>query len=195
MKKWTYLVSGVVIGALVATAGSAFADQVKSLVGKKVTGEYTVVINGKTLQDKGAVIDGRTNVPVRGISDALGADFKVEGKKIIVTTTEGEDLVSTESPNTTKPTSTNKFIGQPKASLENSKYIVENHILKPTLKGREEILKEIEVLKESQKKFPNGESSSLTEKEKQLAEYDRMIEENTKELELINEALAALEKK
>ncbi|BFH17203.1 copper amine oxidase N-terminal domain-containing protein [Paenibacillus melissococcoides] len=194
MKKWTYLVSGVVIGALVATAGSAFADQVKSLVGKKVTGEYTVVINGKTLQDKGAVIDGRTNVPVRGISDALGADFKVEGKKIIVTTTEGEDLVSTESPNTTKPTSTNKFIGQPKASLENSKDIVENRILKPTQEERKKIFAEVQLLRESLEKYPELDDSSLTEKEKQLAEYDRMIEESTKELELINEALAALEK-
>ncbi|WP_240927431.1 hypothetical protein [Paenibacillus thiaminolyticus] len=72
MKKWTYLVSGIAIGALVATAGSAFADQVKSMIGKKVTAEYTVVVNGKELEDKGAVIEGRTNVPVRGISNALG---------------------------------------------------------------------------------------------------------------------------
>ncbi|MGG4397248.1 stalk domain-containing protein [Paenibacillus thiaminolyticus] len=188
MKKWTYLLSGVVIGATVATAGSAFADQVKTLVGKKVTGEYTVVVNGKELQDKGAVIDGRTNVPVRGISNALGVDMKVDGKKIVITSDDSGSSTSSQ-PNPSE----NKYVNQPKASLLNNKKNIEEHILAPTKKGREEILSEIEILKTS---GINGEPSpGLADKEKQLAEYDAEIAKYTKELELINEALAALNKK
>lgn len=191
MKKWMYLVTGAVIGALVATAGSAFADQVKSMIGKKVTGEYTVIVDGKELEDKGAVIEGRTNVPVRGMAKALGVDFKVEGKKIIVMTEDGAESTTPSS----SISSGNKYFGQPKSSLENNKDIIENRILKPTIEGRHKILAEVQLLKESLEKYPEIDDSSLIAKEKQLKEYDAIIEENTKELELINEALAALNKK
>lgn len=90
MKKWSYLLSGILIGALVATSGSAVAAQVKSLVGQKVTGEYKVVVNGEELQDKGAVISGRTNAPVRAISESLGADLKVDNKTKTITITTDE---------------------------------------------------------------------------------------------------------
>ncbi|WP_160045708.1 stalk domain-containing protein [Paenibacillus sp. USDA918EY] len=190
MKKWLYLLSGVVIGAVVATSSSAFAAQIKSLVGQKVTGEYTVVVNGKTLSDKGAVINGRTNAPVRALSDALGADLKVEGKTITVTT-EGEAAPSNEG-QPTSVSSTNKFMGQPKSSLLNSKDIIENKILAPTIKGRENILAEIKSLKETEAKgIP---VPVLAEKEKQLQQYDADIAKYTEELRQVNEALAALEK-
>lgn len=195
MKKWTYLISGIVIGAVVATAGNAFADQVKSLVGKKVTAEYTVVVDGKTLSDKGAVIDGRTNVPVRGITQALGVGMQVEGKTIKITTETSGDSKDEGSAETTKPsTSENKYMGDSKKSLEELKYSIENRRLAPLYKGRESILKEIEALKKIQAEKPDLDSSALDAKEKQLAEYDAMIAEDAEELRLVNEALAALEK-
>ncbi|MFL1672211.1 copper amine oxidase [Paenibacillus dendritiformis] len=188
MKKWTYLISGIVIGAIVATAGNAFANEVKSMIGKKVTGEYEVVVNGKALQDKGAVIEGRTNVPVRGITQALGADFKVEGRKIIVTT---DDTDQTTAP-PSKPAADNKYIGGSKESLEELKSSIENNRIKPTEEGRKNILAEIEILKTS---GPNGEPApGLAAKEKQLKEYDEIIAKATEELRLVNEALAAIEK-
>lgn len=192
MKKWTYLLSGVVIGALVATAGSVFADQVKTLVGKKVTGEYTVIVDGKELEDKGAVIEGRTNVPVRGITQALGVDFKVEGKKIIVSTEE-ESSSHTDDSATEKPAENNKYAGMSKADLEKSRNNIKNNILVPTEKGRQEILEKIKKMEELGS--PRGEGTSLSSYEEQLASYDAEIAKYTKELELINEALAALEKK
>lgn len=185
MKKWTYLVSGIVIGAMVATAGNAFADQVKSLVGKKVTGEYEVVVNGTALQDKGAVIDGRTNVPVRGITQALGVDFKVEGKKIIVTT-DGGDSTSAEP---TNPTTDNKYMGGSKENLEELKSSIENNRIKPAVEERKSIVAEIENLKKSGDDLP-----ILEVKEKRLKEYDEIIAKATEELRLVNEALAAIEK-
>ncbi|MFL1674810.1 copper amine oxidase [Paenibacillus dendritiformis] len=187
MKKWTYLVSGIVVGAILATAGNAFADQI-SMIGKKVTGEYTVIVDGKALQDKGAVIDGRTNVPVRGITQALGADFKVEGKKIIVTT-EQDRPSSTDNSSTSKPTSDNKYTGDSKESLEALKDSIENRRLKPLVKERQELLTEIEALKKVGDSVP-----VLADKEKRVQEYDDMISKESEELRLVNEALAALEK-
>ncbi|MBG9737085.1 stalk domain-containing protein [Paenibacillus alvei] len=185
MKKWVYLVSGVVIGAVVATAGSAFADQIKSLVGEKVTGEYTVVVNGKALQDKGAVINGRTNVPVRGVSQALGADIRVEGKKILVTSKqEGSNSVG----GSTKPTNDNPYKDGSKENLETLRDSIDNRI-KPAVKERQSLVDEIETLKKSQEKS-GSEVPVLKDKEKQLAEYDRMIAEDTEKLRLVEEALA-----
>ncbi|MFB5761092.1 stalk domain-containing protein [Paenibacillus medicaginis] len=88
MKKWTYLLSGVVIGAVVVTSGSAFADQVKSLMGQKVAGEYVVQVNGGKLADSAIVVDGKAHVPIRAVSDSLGAEVQVDGKTINITTSE-----------------------------------------------------------------------------------------------------------
>lgn len=186
MKKRTYLLSGIIIGALVATAGSAFADQVKSLIGKTVTAEYDVVVNGKTLGDKGAAIDGRANVPVRSIANAIGADIRVEGKKILVTL-EQEEHGST-SGSTNPATKGNPYLGRSKSDLESVKEITESKILKPTKEGREKILAEIEILKTS---GPNGTpASGLEAKEKQLKEYDEIIAKADEDLRLVEEALA-----
>lgn len=190
MKKWTYLISGIVIGAMIATAGSAFAEQVKSLVGKKVTAEYTVVVDGKTLPDKGAVIDGRTNVPVRGITQALGVDMQVEGKTIKITTETSGDSKDEGSAETTKPsTSENKYMGGTKKSLEELKHSIENNRIKPAEEGRQNIVTEIEELKKAGDDVP-----ILAVKEKRLKEYDEIIAKATEELRLVNEALAASEK-
>ena len=88
MKRFThkvaYIAGGIVIGIVFSTSAGAFADQVKSLVGKKVTGEYTIVVDGKKLSDKGAIIDSKANVPARALSEALGANVKVEGRTPIL---------------------------------------------------------------------------------------------------------------
>lgn len=97
MKKWSYLISGVLIGAVVATAGSAFADQIKSLVGQTVAGEYTVKVNGSSLAENAIVVDGKAHVPLRAVSDSLGAGIKVDGKTIQI-----ETQASAKSPVETK---------------------------------------------------------------------------------------------
>lgn len=103
MHKVAYIAGGIIIGVVFSTSAGAFADTVKGMVGKKVTGEYTVVVDGKKLSDKGSVIDGRANVPVRAYSDALGADIKIDGRTIMVTSVKTEDSVNNQSaPGTTK---------------------------------------------------------------------------------------------
>lgn len=186
MKKWGYLLSGVVIGALVATSGNAVVAQVKSLVGQKVTGEYKVIVNGKELQEKGAVINGKTNAPVRALSESIGADLKVSNKTITITT---QSEVALEPDNKTSAKD-NKYMGSSKENLEELKFSIENRRLKPVIEGRKGILAEIEILKTS---GMNGEPApGLVDKQKQLAEYDAIIADATNELRLVEEALAAI---
>lgn len=78
MKKF---IAGVAVGALIFGAVPVFADSIKSLVGTKVTGVYTVEQDGKKIAD-GAVLNGSAYVPVRAIANATGTSLTVEGKKI-----------------------------------------------------------------------------------------------------------------
>lgn len=191
MKKWGYLLSGVVIGAMLMTSGSALAAQVKSLVGQKVTGEYTVIVNGKTLSDKGAVIDGKTNAPVRGISDAIGGKLDVDNKKKVINiiTETNEEQAS----NAGSEAATNKYVGQSKESLTKIKNSLENDTLKVLKSERDEINASLEQLESSNN---GGELSQRTIEgfKKDLATYDADIAKYTEELRLVNEALNLLNK-
>ncbi|MGW8822211.1 stalk domain-containing protein [Paenibacillus lautus] len=179
MKKSAYVVGGILIGFVVATSTSAFADTVKSLIGKKVTGEYTVIVNGETLIDKGAVIDGRANVPVRGISEALGADIKVSNKTITITNSGSEEMVQPSNGDN------NGYNSWSKADLENRRTTLLERILEPTKAERNLIAKDLEVAKSE------GAEVLINSLEKQLAVYDADIAKYTAELKSVEAALAA----
>ncbi|MBY0011505.1 hypothetical protein [Paenibacillus typhae] len=82
MKKF---VSGIIVGALLFSGVSAFADSVE-LIGKKVAGTYTIIKDGKKIADA-AIINGSAYAPVRAVSEATGATLTVEGKTIIMEST------------------------------------------------------------------------------------------------------------
>ena len=63
MKKPAYIAGSFLLGVMVAASAGTVSAKVKSLIGQKVTGEMSVVVNGNPLEDKGAVIDGKTTVP------------------------------------------------------------------------------------------------------------------------------------
>ncbi|MEN1985871.1 hypothetical protein [Paenibacillus hubeiensis] len=80
MKKY---VAGFLAGALFTLAGAAFADDIQSLIGKKIQGEAVVELNGQTL-DTAIIIDGKSYAPVRAIGEAAGYDVSMQNKKIIL---------------------------------------------------------------------------------------------------------------
>jgi hypothetical protein len=184
--KVAYIAGGIIIGVVFSTSAGAFADTVKSMVGKKVTGEYTIIVDGKKLSDKGAVIDSRANVPARSLSEALGADVSVTGKTINITSQTEESTVGSET--TTPVATSNKYTGQSKSSLEEQKRVLLDRILAPTKTGREEILKEIADAKDLMSK--GVPVTNLEAFEKQLASYDKILSEANADLKLIDEALA-----
>ncbi|MNC14402.1 hypothetical protein D3C75_621790 [compost metagenome] len=78
-------ISGVIVGALLFGGVSVFADGI-GLVGKKVSGTYTIVKDGKKIADA-AIIDGSAYAPVRAISEAAGVPLSVKGKEILMQNT------------------------------------------------------------------------------------------------------------
>lgn len=80
MKKY---VAGFLAGAVFVLSASAFADDIKSLVGKKIQGEAVVELNGQAL-DTAIIVDGKSYAPVRVIGEAAGYDVSMQNKKIIL---------------------------------------------------------------------------------------------------------------
>lgn len=189
MKKWAYMAGAFLLGIVVATSAGTVSAKVQSLVGQKVTDEVKIIVNGKELTDKGAVVNGRTNAPVRAIAEAIGGEVSLNGNTVSITT---ETSVNKETDSSTSSDkSTNKYIGQPKLSLLKIKDGLENDTLKVLDKERKEILAEIEVLKTS---GPNGEpAGGLVGKQKDLETYNANVAKYTEELSLVNEALKLLD--
>jgi hypothetical protein len=75
-------ISGVIVGVLLFASASAFADSV-GIFGKKVTGIYTIMQDGKKVAEAG-IINGSAYAPVRAVSDAVGASLTVEGRTIVI---------------------------------------------------------------------------------------------------------------
>ncbi|WP_339309784.1 copper amine oxidase [Paenibacillus sp. FSL k6-2145] len=176
--KVAYIAGGIIIGIVFSTSAGAFADQVKSLVGKKVTGEYTIIVDGKKLSDKGALIDSKANVPARALSEALGADVSVSGK-IITITSENSIPVGTEE---TSPVS-NTYSGKSKAYLESMQNEYKTKIIPPIVQGRNDVVKGLEEVRKSEN------VEAIAKWEKSLSEYDAEIAKYEAELKLIAEAL------
>lgn len=173
MKRWGYLLSGILIGVVVATAGSAAAAQVKSLIGQKVSAELTVVVNGKELPNKGAVINGTTNAPVRALVDAVGGNLALEGKVITITTTTPAESTGQET----------------RVDIEKQFLLID----------KETAEKQINDLEERRKldteKYNEAEEGMGKQVFKQAIDsYTQQIEDKTKQLEEINAKLVELEK-
>lgn len=196
MKKWMYLLIGVVIGAVFATTGSAFADQVKSMVGKQVAGEYNVNVNGNALAENAIVVQGKAHVPLRAVSDSLGANIVVNGKTIQITTNSA-DQVESLSVTEGKVTS-GRFSNYPKAELEERKAKLEGYISD----AEEEIVRMNRSIEVAQKNREAGGSPGVLERiDENIKEYNQSIQEDeadiakyTEELRLVEEALKEIDK-
>lgn len=140
MKKITYILSGIVVGAVLTTTTAAMADQVKSLIGKKVAGEYSVNANGTVLSDKAIIVDSKAYVPLRSVSSTLGASLKIDGKTVIITSPKAPDGTPTAP-------ATNKYSGKSKTEIEASIKILKEDILKEATDARDRIVTEIQRLK------------------------------------------------
>lgn len=86
---------GVFIGFALSFAVSAHAEIV-NIIGKTVDGQFPVKINGQTIDNQAAVIEGTSYLPVRAIGDALnmdvsfnadlGIELKAKGGSALTTT-------------------------------------------------------------------------------------------------------------
>ncbi|QMV44473.1 hypothetical protein [Cohnella cholangitidis] len=75
---------GIVIGAVLMYSGQAFGETISN-IGKKVTGELTVELNGNDI-GTGVVISNKTYLPVRDIANAFKAGIEVKEGGVSLTT-------------------------------------------------------------------------------------------------------------
>lgn len=179
--KVAYIAGGIIIGVVFSTSAGAFADTVKSMVGKKVSGEYTIIVDGNKLSDKGAVIDSRANVPARALSESLGADVKVSGRTIIITSEDnGSGEITALNPTNNQ---SNKYAGKSKSYLEAMKSEYNNKILPPIVTGLEKVTKEYEGIKAA------GQDDVTALAKQKVEDYQKLVDDAQAELKLIDEAL------
>ena len=91
MKK---VIAAFIAGALFATTTTVFADKISN-IGKKVTSEYVVKLDGEELPVKAIAFEGTSYAPVRVISEALGLGVDFINKEVILSspTEEGAGVV------------------------------------------------------------------------------------------------------
>lgn len=77
-----YLV-GFIFGIALTLSFNVYAA-VESLVGKQVQGEVPVKLNGAQLDNKAAIIDGSSYLPVRAIGEALGLNVDFQNNEAVL---------------------------------------------------------------------------------------------------------------
>lgn len=78
MKK---ILTGFILGVLVAITGTAFADEVKSFIAERAT--FDVYVEGEKLQSEkpAVVIEGSTYLPLKATGEALGVNVEWNAEK------------------------------------------------------------------------------------------------------------------
>ncbi|MMZ63384.1 hypothetical protein D1872_256340 [compost metagenome] len=192
MKKWSYIIIAFLLGVVVSSSSGVVSAQVKSLIGKKVTGEMTVFVNDQKLLEKGAVIDGKTNAPVRALADSLGVELKVEGNTIYISSVES----GANQPN---EEDSNKYSRMTKVQLEEKKLTLEKQI--ETLNsGKKEILDLIEKTKQTYNSTTDSNLTKLGEEKIESLNkdiqtlFDPQLEQCRAELDQVKSALSNLNK-
>ncbi len=178
MKKF---ISGIIVGVMLFAGTTVLADGV-GLIGKKVTGIYTVEVDGKKIADA-AVIGGSTYAPVRSIADATGTVLKVEGKKIIMET---ESAANTST----------------SAKIEELKFQIS--VMTTNIKEKQGSVKlyETDIIPKAEQEYKNAagtdeeqwKKSSLDSRVSELKNYKTELSELESELEKLESQLAELSK-
>ncbi|MCM3273891.1 stalk domain-containing protein [Paenibacillus elgii] len=123
MKKLFTFTTGIVVGAVIATAGSAFASNVLN----GTVADFKILVNGneKQLENKPVVIDGSSYLPVRAISGALGYDVQYEDStKTISLANDGKKYLKSDDSN-----------AQPAGKTQENKQVSNGNFVKD-LKGK-----------------------------------------------------------
>lgn len=78
MKKIGHSLLGVVIGSALTLSASVAAEEIKSLIGKRIDGEFVVTLDDQELPVKAGTIEGTSYLPVRAVSEALNLEVSFD---------------------------------------------------------------------------------------------------------------------
>lgn len=189
MKKFVYVASGMLLGiALALPLGSAFADQIKSVVGTKITGQYTVTVNGQQLSDPAIVAEGKSYAPVRSLVSAVGTgEIIVDNTEKTIDITVDADTPQTQPVEEVTPPvqeSTNPYVSLTKEKLFSAKEMFEVQ----QLKRIDDLVTKYEGMIANPESWLDveGLKETIATLKEQRIEYEE-------KLLLVNEAIAALE--
>lgn len=186
MKKF---IAGIMVGAFLFGGTSVLADSIKSIVGAKVTGTYTVQKTDGTKVADGAVINGSAYVPVRALADATGIPLNVEGKTITL----GDQTVKPEG----------NALSDEALTLSNQIIKLQNDILthRNNITAENEHIKVLEdsIAREEarEEELPGSLEilqSNLTKTREKVAEYQAQIDAAEAEITKLQAQVDALSK-
>jgi len=69
---------GAIFGFLLSISVTVYGEEVKSLVGEVIQGQFPVKVNGEELTNKAIVVDGTSYLPVREFGEKLGMEVKFD---------------------------------------------------------------------------------------------------------------------
>lgn len=94
MKKF---IAGFICGALLFSGVSVFAATKSPMIGKRVDGVASVIVNGKKLEKDAILIEGTSYLPVRAMTEAIGGKIiSANGGEIqlATTTTTSQEVIT-----------------------------------------------------------------------------------------------------
>lgn len=164
MRRLSYIFLGTLIGIALTAAGGAYAAS-SGLIGKKITGEVAIVLNGQQVAERGSVAEGTTLLPVRSMAELFGVTTEYKDGKVYLTKEEGDSRMTDtqnhtpthtdntgaqepEGPQTQKPDQSviQKDINNLNKTIEVFKYSLENDPL--SKEGKENVTKSIQELEQ-----------------------------------------------
>lgn len=82
MKKF---VAGFLIASLIFSVSTAFAAEVKTMIGRVIQGQFDITVDGQKLSNPVIVVDGTSFAPVREFGEAIGYNvlFTTEGGVVL----------------------------------------------------------------------------------------------------------------
>jgi outer membrane translocation and assembly module TamA len=200
MKKISILMLGIVIGIGLAITSSVYADDIQSLIGKTIQGEFPVKIDGKTLGKKAVVIDGSSYLPVRIIGDATGYDVTFDAELgVKLTKKAGVNVVSAPGTIETKEeiqARYDKTEAEAKIEREKQENIGKASTISGQISNKENTLKYWgKKLKDFTDPIVNDENKKALGDQKYnetITSYQTEIDKVQAELDDLNKQLAAL---
>ncbi|TXK74445.1 hypothetical protein [Paenibacillus sp. N3.4] len=159
---------GFLVGAIVTAAGTAYADEIASIVGKKIEGQFPVKIAGKSLTTQAVVLEGTSYLPVRAIGEALNmdvmfnADLGIELKEKAAASLPAQPLKSVQDQ-----------IDELNKRIDGDKHLIAFN--KSVVIANSNLLKESTVPKEDIQKVIIEMNNQISESEKRIADFEAQI--------------------
>jgi hypothetical protein len=88
MKKIPYIFFGIAIGIMLTVSVGAYAAT-KGYIGKKITAEIPVYVDGQEIPEVAVVVDGKSFLPVRKTAEAADLGLELKDGKIYLETKKG----------------------------------------------------------------------------------------------------------